>query len=463
MSAEIICALSSAAGRSALGIVRVSGNGSLSLLDNFFVSKNKVSLLKTPRRARYGKFLNKDEIVDDVLIIPFPQGNSYTGEEMAEISCHGNPLIYKKILGILLESGIRMARPGEFSLRAVQNGKMDILQAQGVREIIEARGERALAMARTMQEGAFRKELTQLRTRLLNITSDVTAELDFTEEDLQFSSVNSKILELKEIHSLCQNLIARAKNSNILHDGVLVALVGAPNVGKSSLLNYLVGREKAMVSQIPGTTRDFIEEPMQIAGFSITFVDTAGIRKEATDPLEKKGIERTFQKIKEAKILLFLLDGSENPEKALQDSPISDFESIYASSESTPRALLINKADILHKQWENKYLEKIRAHHKGYISAKDGQGIKELFQFLTDTVENFIDSQGLLLAQWQTNLLDEIAAELEVSISLYQNKETLEIIVSSLRNALDLLGQLMGEITDEELIGRIFSRFCIGK
>lgn len=432
-----------------------------------FYAKGKARLAKTPRVARYGRILAGNSTIDDVLLTYFPHGNSFTGEESLEINCHGNPLIVRQILNQLYLLGIEPAAPGEFSRRAVLNGKLNLHQAEAIREIIEARGERELQAARWMQDGHFRNELLQMRSSLFNLTADVTAELDFVEEDIEFSSNQNKINSLEAVLQYVQKLGERAEGGNLLHSGLQIAIIGAPNTGKSSLLNLLSGKEKAIVSDIPGTTRDYIEESIQIAGVPVTFVDTAGLRHNSEDVLEKTGMERSILKSREARFILVLLDGKKEPKLAIEESPLgSEFLKKLQLENKEHLKVLINKSDALHADWpvDNGALPGLLQNLQvEYISVKTQANLPVLLQWLTESIDKTLGSESLLLASWQSDLLRQIEKELEAALVLLEANEAPEITATVLRNALDLMGQITGEISNEDLLGRIFSRFCVGK
>ncbi len=451
---EPICALASPPGRSAISVIRLSGDGTLELLEKIFVpfSKEKKPLRERARRALYGKIEYEGIFYDEVVLIPYVKPHSYTGEDAAEIFPHGNPILIQEILSLLYKIGFSPARPGEFTQRALLHGKIDLTRAEAIRSIIEARSKKELELSFALKKGKFREFLYSLRRDLLNITADLTAELDFSDEDIEFLSLEETRKRLQEILSLLSSTLKYSAQAQIYREGFSVAIWGAPNVGKSTLLNALLGEEKAITSEIPGTTRDYIEGRLYLRGIPVNFIDTAGIRQDPNiDPIEKIGIERTLKKGEEADLILFLIDASKKeapsfPEK-LQEKPFF---------------LLLNKWDIHIPFWEEEKDFPYTPLGVLRISAKKGEGLENLIKKMEEFISQKEPPSGaLLLASWQKDLLEKIKEEILKALSL--RKEELELMVSHLQNALEYIGELTGEITTEELLGRVFSRFCIGK
>jgi len=474
-----VCAVATPIGHSAIATLRLTGQNTLALVENIFQPvKKQVPLHKFPRTSLLGNIIVNNETIDEVILVPFVAPYSFTGEEMAEIHCHGNPLIVKKIIQALYKSGFEPARPGDFSRRAVLNGKIDLTQAEAIREIIDARGEIELQKAQLMKEGSFRKELLRFRTTLLNLAADLSAELDFIEEDIQFQEKPEK---LKIINQICKDVKTLLKNSEqmqILRSGYEAVLMGAPNAGKSSLLNYLIGKDRAIVSELPGTTRDYLESELQISGMPVKFVDTAGIRKASGDVTEDLGMKRSKEKYKESDICLLLVDSSVSPE----DQFLNEISDLLANNKSPILILVFNKWDIVHEKWrvaiqspakmaENLILSgfsedvvKKIVMEIHPVSVKQELNTEELRERLSVLVEQLHPHTGaILLAQWQKEIMEKIYEELLKMADLISSDELAEIIVSHIQNSIDLMGELTGEITNEDLLGRIFSRFCIGK
>lgn len=455
---EPICAIATPPGRSAIGVIRCSGEKIFPIIEKFFSTpRGKVILKEKPRYALYGNFTDGKELIDEVILIPFVSPNSYTGEDMVEIHAHGNPIILQKILKVLLSHGFRPALPGEFTKRAYLNRKIDLTQAEAIKAIIEAKAERELQQALNLRQGSFRKEILSFRSELLNLIADINAELDFIDEGLTFSAKETKLRQLEELLEKTNSLILLAERTQRYRHGFEVAIIGAPNAGKSSLLNRICGEERAIVSDIPGTTRDYLESEITLDGISFTFLDTAGIRAHVQDLIEKQGIERSLKKAQVADIIIFLIDGSIEKEKALP-------EEILSVLSQTPEKIIfsvINKKDILHESMKE------LAFLPGevlYLSLKTGEGFVELLEKLKEKAqEKMPHGDALLLAPWQIELLKKLKEHLIKSKNFIELDEYPEIISAELNLALDALAEITGEIQSEEILGRIFSRFCIGK
>ncbi|MCS6983639.1 MAG: tRNA uridine-5-carboxymethylaminomethyl(34) synthesis GTPase MnmE [Leptospiraceae bacterium] len=457
--AEPICALATPPGRSAIGIIRCSGDNLFPIIEDIFqTTKGKVSLAHNHRYALHGHICENNQIVDEVILIPFRSPHSYTGEDVVEIHAHGNPIILQKIIKILLTRGIRAAQAGEFTRRAYLAGKIDLTQAEAVRAIIEARAERELQLALNLKQGSFRQEILQLRSDLLNLLADLNAELDFIEEDITFSSREEKIERIQKLTYSTLSLLKAGSQSERYRKGFEVAIIGAPNAGKSSLLNRLCGEERALVSEIPGTTRDYLESEITIDGISFTFLDTAGIRSHTNDILEKAGMERSFKKAKSADIVILLLDGSLPPQEALPQELIV----FLKSPECKARVLsVINKKDILHHEMQ-KSLELPGT--TLWLSAKTGEGIQELMDELRKAaLELLPHGDALLLAAWQLELLEKLKAHLDNALEMIKANSPAELTCAEIQEAAERLAEITGEIAREDILGRIFSRFCIGK
>ncbi len=450
-----ICAVASPAGRSAVCVVRLSGLGSLVALEKVFRPNLKkfFYLAENPRVAILGNLYFEETLIDEVIVIPFVAPYSYTGEEGAEIHTHGNPIIIKKLLEILYKLGIQKAAPGEFTKRAFLSGKFDLTQAEAIHEIVQAKSEQGLQKALQLKEGSFRKILLSFRSELINLLADISAELDFTEEGITFVEENIKVQIIKNLIHESKYLIQTSKQLKIFREGVEIVIAGAPNTGKSSLLNFFAGEERAIVSKIPGTTRDYIQIELQISGIPVYFLDTAGIHElkninEHTE-IEKIGIEKSINKLKDADIIIWMIDGSEK----VGSWPL---ETIKCEAEYL---FVVNKKDILHSSWKH-----YRKTAPLQISLQTGENTKTLKEALNAIVmKKTTHTAGIMLSAWQTNILSQIQVGLAESQSLIEAQEMKEIIVSSLQIVLDDLSQLTGDITNEEILGRIFSRFCIGK
>lgn len=464
---DTICAPATVPGTGAIAVVRMSGNESFAIADKVIVCKGGTISSTDGYRLRYGVLLDADgSELDTVLVSVFKAPHSYTGEDSVEISCHSSKYIVECLLQRLVDCGARAAEPGEFTQRAFVNGKMDLAQAEAVADVISAQSEAAHRVAFSQLKGGFSKELKDLREELLKMTSLLELELDFSEEDVEFASRGelTSLLDdaIRHIHSLTDSF----RYGNALRNGVPVAIVGAVNAGKSTLLNALLCDDRAIVSDIAGTTRDTIEETMTIGGVLFRFIDTAGLR-ETSDEVEKIGISRSYKKMEEAAIVLALLDVTASEEE--NDASIYDIVS-KLDVRSQKLVVLLNKVDILDDNINVSLINNSVSNTdekvvKLYISAKTGFGLDELKRLLSDTQK----SQALEFDQTiVTNLrhyqaLTAACAALKCVRSSLSSKLTSDLLAEDLRSALHHLGSITGEITTDEVLGDIFSHFCIGK
>lgn len=464
---DTICAPATVPGTGAIAIIRMSGKDSFRIADKVVSCKGSTISETEGYKLRYGVALEADGTdLDTVLVSVFRSPHSYTGEDSVEISCHSSKFVVERLLQRLVDSGARMAGPGEFTQRAFVNGKMDLAQAEAVADVISSQNAAAHRVAYSQLKGGFSKELKTLRDELLKMTSLLELELDFSEEDVEFASRRelSALLDgaLRHIHSLTDSF----RYGNALRNGVPVAIVGAVNAGKSTLLNALVGDDRAIVSDIAGTTRDTVEETMTIDGTLFRFIDTAGLRT-TQDEVEKIGISRSYKKMSEAEIVLALLDVTV-PEEENEHS-ISDIVN-NLDVKSQKLIVLLNKVDVLGSNINVSLLnntvsspdEKVT---KLYISAKTGFGLDTLRTLLSDSQKTATLDSGQTIV---TNLrhyqsLMSAAASLEKVRSSLATSQTPDLLSEDLRQALHHLSSILGEVTPDEVLGNIFERFCIGK
>ncbi|MBX3723490.1 MAG: tRNA uridine-5-carboxymethylaminomethyl(34) synthesis GTPase MnmE [Turneriella sp.] len=451
---DAICAPATAAGRSAIAIIRASGpaSGGVSIFqklgDAFKTKDSRLAADIPPRQAHYGVIAVGSETIDDIVFIKYTGPASFTGEDSFEIYCHGNPLVIRQILALLYQCGFRAAAAGEFTRRAYLNGKLSIDGAQAIAEIIEARNGESLKAARRLKAGTFRTGLLTLRSRLMNLLADLNAELDFIDEDISFATLETKLEILAETAAAVENLRADAERFDTFKDGVNIAIVGRPNAGKSSLMNRLLGEERSIVSDIAGTTRDYIEGELTIAGFNVRLFDTAGLAETTADPIEKIGIERTRELIGRAHICIYLFDGAV-PASAQSPLPAAD---------AAAALKVINKVDVLHPS------HRVSAGEAALqISAKTGAGITELLTRIETIIAERAPSAALPLNLWQRELLAAIGASLNEAAGALRARELPEVVTHIVQGAVDRIAELTGEISSEDILGRIFSRFCIGK
>lgn len=446
-----IVALSSAP-NGAIAIIRLSGENAIGIGDKLFKGKKRL-VESASHTIHFGKIISPDgEIIDEVLISIFKDPHSYTGENSIEISCHGSSYIIQKIIDLAVAEGALLANAGEFTQRAFLNGKMDLAQAEAVADLIASENKISHQIAMSQMRGGISSELEKLREELIHFTSLIELELDFGEEDVEFAN-------REELQRLTDNLILTIKGliesfryGNAIKQGVPVAIIGAPNVGKSTLLNALLKEERAIVSDIAGTTRDTIEETLTIDGIKFRFIDTAGIR-QTEDKIESIGIERSMQAIRQAEVVLFLLDSISNiPDSKIELLPIDSDKLIY----------IANKEDLLTDTAKQKLKERFKPI---FISAKNKTGIDQLKQLLIESIKGNITPQQLIIsnARHHEELTLALAALDRVKDGMTQQLSG-DLLAFHLRDALRHIGEITGHIDiDKDILGTIFSRFCIGK
>ncbi|WP_127019274.1 tRNA uridine-5-carboxymethylaminomethyl(34) synthesis GTPase MnmE [Flagellimonas beolgyonensis] len=455
LNSDNIVALATPSGTGAIAIIRVSGPDAINLVDLLFQSiKGKKLVQQKSHTIHLGHIIDDGKIMDEVLVSLFKGPHSYTGENVVEISCHGSPYIQQQIIQLLLRKGCRAASPGEFTLRAFLNGKMDLSQAEAVADLIASDSEAAHDIAIQQMRGGFSNEIQKLREELLNFASLIELELDFSQEDVEFADRTQFNELLNRISEVLKKLIDSFALGNVIKHGIPVAIVGQPNVGKSTLLNVLLNEERAIVSNVAGTTRDTVEDHISINGINFRFIDTAGIR-ETEDVVEKIGIERTFDKIEKARLIIYLFDGQHVDSKELEK-----IKERYPLKQILP---ICNKMDLLDQHQIDKL--KIEIPNVLFLSAKHGTGIKELESHLLGLVDSGALSGDTTIIS-NSRHYDALLKALE---EIQKVKEGLEMELSSdlmaidIRQALYHLGEITGSVTTDDLLGNIFSNFCIGK
>ena len=456
-----ICAVSTASGVGGIAVLRISGKEAFDIVDKIFVpARRKASLREqNPYTVSYGKIVDADNsIVDNVLVTVFKEPHSFTGENVVEIACHGSTYIQQAILRLLVDNGCVLATPGEFTKRAFVGGKMDLSQAEAVADLIASTSKASHQMAIRQMRGGFSAELALLREQLLNFVSLIELELDFSEEDVEFADREELKALADSIERRIAELVDSFKIGNVIKNGVPVALVGKTNVGKSTLLNSLLNEERAIVSDVHGTTRDSIEDSIVIDGVTIRFIDTAGIRT-TTDEVENLGIERTYRKIDEAEIVLWIVD-------ATQTSNIK--EDIEQNSLNLSKTILvINKLDKISDDEYQKilhYVENLNVEYI-FISAKQRMNIDRLQKMLIDKMNlNKIDSDAVIV-----NNVRHYEALTRAGEAIMRVTEGLESGISGdllsldIRDCMHYLGEITGQISTDEILNNIFGKFCIGK
>lgn len=450
MKEDTIIALATPAGVGAISVIRISGPHSFSVIDKFFRGKIKIEQAQS-HTIHYGDIFNRDEEhLDDVLISVFRSPNSYTGEDSVEISSHGNPLIIQKIIELFIdEPNMRLAEPGEFTKRAFLNNKIDLAKAEAVADVINSRTEASFRGARNQLDGLLSKKIKELRENLVNSSSFIELELDFAEEDLEFVNQDELLKRIDDIIIEIDTLLESYSFGRVIRDGVNVALVGKPNVGKSSLLNYILKESRAIVSEIPGTTRDVIREEVSLNGILFRLFDTAGIRI-SEDVIEKEGILRSRETVRNADVVILIEDSLQSESKDLLIDLLK-----LTSADKILKA--VNKIDL---NRDISYEADVK------ISAKTGEGISDLFKKLREKAignENYTEKTAIVTSLRHHNCLKKSRENLINARESILNKMSGEFIAVDLRNAEINLAEIIGEVTSDDILNNIFMKFCIGK
>ncbi|MDA3928880.1 MAG: tRNA uridine-5-carboxymethylaminomethyl(34) synthesis GTPase MnmE [Prolixibacteraceae bacterium] len=458
-----ICAISTSPGMGAIAVIRLSGSEALAITDSIFQfpDKNKQIVNQDPNTLHYGSILSNNEIIDEVIVALFKAPHSFTGEDIVEISCHGSVYIQQTLLQLLIEHGCRIAKPGEFTQRAFLNGKMDLSQAEAVADLISSSSKASHGIALKQMRGGVSTEIKSLRNQLLTFTSLVELELDFSEEDVEFANRKELSSLSTNIHSTIKKLADSFRYGNALKNGIPVAIIGDANVGKSTLLNALLKEEKAIVSDIAGTTRDVIEDVVIIGGIQFRFIDTAGIRT-TSDTIETIGIERTFDKIEQADIVLTLIDADSSFNEI-----IMFLTRMSEKLHEKHSALIINKIDIANNEMIDELVQMGDAMELPtfQLAAKHKTNLDQLIKFLIDSVQDNSYSQNDVLitnARHYESLRNAETAITRVLVGL-QNEISGDFLSQDIRECLHYLGEITGDISTEEVLGNIFKNFCIGK
>lgn len=472
---DTIVALATPAGAGAIAVIRISGKDAISVVAPLFSSKADKDLLQEPSHTLHlGNIVDDQRILDEVLVSVFHGPRSYTGENTIEISCHGSPYIQQEIIQLLIRKGCRSAEAGEFTLRAFLNGKMDLSQAEAVADLISSENQASHQLAMQQMRGGFSNEIKKLREELLNFASLIELELDFAEEDVEFANREQFSALIVMIQNVLKRLVDSFSVGNVIKNGIPVAIVGEPNVGKSTLLNALLNEERAIVSDIAGTTRDTIEDEISIGGIGFRFIDTAGIR-ETEDVVESIGIKRTFEKISQAQVVVVLVDSGtliQDSEFKLQNSEMqfiqTEVEKIRNRFPQKPLIVVANKIDRLSEEQRKDLLGNL-GHLQGsslmLLSAKTGEGVEELQQKLLEFVNTgeLRNNNSIVTNTRHYNALLKALEEINrVQDGLNANLSG-DLLAIDIRQALLHFGEITGEITNDDLLGNIFANFCIGK
>ncbi len=466
---DTIVALATPAGAGAIAVIRLSGKEAISISSEIFTSiSGKVLNDQKTHTVHLGHLKDGERVIDEVLATIFKNPHSYTGEDVVEFSCHGSNYIQQEIIQLCLRKGCRTAQAGEFTLRSFLNGKMDLSQAEAVADLIASDSAASHQLAMQQMRGGFSSEIKLLREELLNFASLIELELDFAEEDVEFANREEFQKLISKITQVLKRLIDSFATGNVLKNGIPVAIVGEPNVGKSTLLNALLNEERAIVSDIAGTTRDTIEDEISIGGIGFRFIDTAGIR-ETTDTIEGLGIKKTFEKIKDSQVVIYLVDGSELATKEVDNLQLK-IQKIKNRYPQKSLVVITNKIDQLSKE-ERTILDakfSILASVTSSIiaiSAKTGEGVEDLKTTLLDFVNTGALRNNETIVT-NTRHYDSLLKALEEISKVQEGIDSGlsgDLLAIDIRQALYYFGEITGEITNDDLLGNIFANFCIGK
>ena len=458
---DTIIALATPPGIGAISVIRLSGIDSIIISNKLFKALNNLDLISQKTHSiNLGYIMDSITIIDKVLISVFKAPRSYTGENIVEISCHGSVFIQQKILDLFTSNGCRLADPGEFTLRAFLNGKMDLSQAESVADLISSTSESSHKIAMDHMRGGFSDDIKLLREELLNFASLIELELDFSEEDVEFANMKAFEDLLVKIISTLKNLIDSFSLGNVIKDGIPISIVGEPNTGKSTLLNSILNEDKAIVSNIAGTTRDSIEDEIVINGINFRFIDTAGIRT-TEDEIESIGIRKTFENINKSNIVLYVIDSSKVSSDNL-DFVKDKIDKLISAYSDKNILLIANKIDLGN-------LSFIEQEFSDYdlisISAKDNLNIDKLKTKISSYIELGIvnNSSSVVTNSRHFSVLNNALTEVQNVYSGMKDGISSDLLAVDVRQALYHFGELTGEITNDELLGNIFSKFCIGK
>ena len=471
---DTIIALATPSGIGAIGVIRLSGPDAISLVNEVFGGKDLS--IQHSHTIHFGTIKDGKQVLDEVLVSIFIGPKSYTRENVVEISTHGSAFIIESIIKLLIRMGARPANPGEFTLRAFLNGQLDLSQAEAVADLIASNSQASHQVAMQQMRGGFSGELQHLRDQLIHFASMIELELDFGEEDVEFANRDDLKGLIYQIQRILHRLIQSFEQGNVMKNGVPVVIAGKPNVGKSTLLNALLNEERAIVSEIAGTTRDTVEDHMIIGGINFRFIDTAGIR-DTEDIIEAKGVERTHEKIKQAKLIIYLVDPEQDVEEILEQLK-------YLESLGIPFLTVVNKQDLVTSEFEDQLL--VISYHPIaiglsvasdpgnrqqatdnilYISAKNKTGIEELKSEILRKVNlHSINTDDVLVSNIRH--LEALQKTQESLMRVLQNIDqpiTSDFLASDIKQALYYLGEITGQVTTDDLLETIFSKFCIGK
>lgn len=465
MNQDTICAIATAQG-GAIGSIRVSGPEAISITSRIFkpLKKDKVLSEQKPYTLTFGQIFDGEEVIDEVLVSLFRAPHSYTGEDSTEIMCHGSSYILQQVMQLLINNGCRLAQPGEYTQRAFLNGKMDLSQAEAVADLIASSSASTHRLAMSQMRGGFSKELTDLRNKLLNFTSLIELELDFSEEDVEFADRSALRQLADEIEQVISRLVHSFSVGNAIKNGIPVAIIGETNAGKSTLLNVLLNEDKAIVSDIHGTTRDVIEDTINIGGITFRFIDTAGIR-ETNDTIESLGIERTFQKLEQAEIVLWMIDSCDAFSQIKQLSG-----KIIPRCQEKHLIMAFNKADLIEENQKKIIVSSLKDFPQNYtghifISAKQRENTNELQKMLIDAAHLPTVTQNDIIV---TNVrhYEALSKALDAIHRVQKGIDSQmsgDFLSQDIRECIFFISDIVGEVTNDMVLENIFQHFCIGK
>lgn len=455
---DTIAAVATAYGEGGIGIIRISGEEALPILQEIFEFHGDTDTF-TSRRMTYGKIIDKekDQIIDEVLAVYMKGPKTYTAEDVVEINCHGSMVSLRKTLALVLRKGARLAEPGEFTKRAFLNGRLDLSQAEAVIDMIRAKTDKSFDVAVSQLEGRLSLKVEEIRQKLLDLLVDITVNIDYPDEDIEEMTYEKLEESIVETQDMIKKLLETSSTGRMIREGIKIAIVGKPNVGKSSLMNGLLKETRAIVTDIPGTTRDTIEEVLSIRNIPVYLVDTAGIR-ETSDKVEKMGIEKSKEAFNQADFILFLLDGSRPLEE--EDLQIMEFLKERKS------LVLINKRDLGEAVSIEEISAKLPASQVIEASLLKGQGITEIEDAVEDLVYGgeIVQKESMMVNNVRhIELLQQAVKSLTDALHMSERREALDFIEVDVKNAYERLGEIIGETVSDDIINEVFARFCLGK
>lgn len=455
---DTIAAVATAYGEGGIGIIRISGEEALPILQGIFEFHGDTDTF-TSRRMTYGKIIDKEknQIIDEVLAVYMKGPKTYTAEDVVEINCHGSMVSLRKTLALVLRKGARLAEPGEFTKRAFLNGRLDLSQAEAVIDMIRAKTDKSFDVAVSQLEGRLSLKVEEIRQKLLDLLVDITVNIDYPDEDIEEMTYEKLEESIVETQDMIEKLLATSSTGRMIREGIKIAIVGKPNVGKSSLMNGLLKETRAIVTDIPGTTRDTIEEVLSIRNIPVYLVDTAGIR-ETSDKVEKIGIEKSKEAFNQADFILFLLDGS----RPLEEEDLQIMELL----KKRKSLVLINKRDLGEAISIEEISAKLPASQVIEASLLKGQGITEIEDAVEDLVYGgeIVQKESMMVNNVRhIELLQQAVKSLTDALHMSEMREALDFIEVDVKNSYERLGEIIGETVSDDIINEVFARFCLGK